>query len=164
MVRQYWNKGVDAARGVWQVFFNACRNPLCAIRRHGLDGCTLRLSQAFHKPREHLLPVSFASPHDGVCLVVHDDGDVLVPLAVAGLIDAVADQAIEAFAGVWFEILVHTMDAAPDRITFDAHVGCDSVLAQLQCHPRHHHVERLSEVGMWERQWHTGGMNAMLGA
>ncbi len=95
--------------------------------------------------------------------MIHDDGDTLVTLAVAGLIDADADQAIEAFAGVRFEILVRTVDAAADSVPLDAHVGCDSAFTQLQCHPRHHHVERLSEVGMRERPWHTGGMRHAAG-
>ena len=96
--------------------------------------------------------------------MIHNDGDVLVPLAVAGFVDANADKAVEALAGVWFEILVHTMDAAADSVPLDAHVRGNSALAQLQRHPRDHHVERLGEVGMGERPWNAGGMNAVLWA
>ena len=96
--------------------------------------------------------------------MIHNDGDVLVPLAVAGFVDANADKTVEALAGVWFEILVHTMDAAADSVPLDAHVRGNSALAQLQRHPRDHHVERLGEVGMGERPWNAGSMNAVLWA
>lgn len=157
-------EGVDAARGIRQVLLDARCNPLCAVRRHGLDGCALLFRQALHEPGEDVFPVALASPHDGVRLVVHDDGDVLVSLAVAGLVDADANKPVEALAGVRLEVLVRAMDATSDGVPLDAHVRGNGALAQLEGHPRHHHVERLRELRAREGPRHAGGMNAVLGA
>ena len=157
-------EGIDASGGVRKVLLNARRDPLCAIRCHGLDGGTLLFCQALHELGDNVFPVAFSGPYDSVCIVVHDDGDVLVPLAVARLVDADVDKAVEPFACVWFKMLVSAMDAAPDRVPFDAHVRSNSALAQLERHPRHDHVERLREAGTRERPRDAGSVDTMLEA
>ena len=49
-------------------------------------------------------------------------------------------------------------------VPLDAHVRGNGALAQLEGHPRHHHVERLRELRAREGPRHAGGMNAVLGA
>ena len=133
-------------------------------RCHCPYGCALFLGQAFHELGQDSLAVALAGPHDGVCLVVHDDGHVLVSLAVAGLVYADADKAVKAPFRVGLEVPVRSMDAAADRVPLDAHVGRDGALAQPQRHPCHSHVECPRELGARERPRDSCSVDAMLRA
>lgn len=58
-------------------------------------------------------------PDDGVGVMVGDDGDVLVALAVTGFIDADADEPVEAPRRIRLQILKGSGDAAADGLPVD---------------------------------------------
>lgn len=91
---------VYTAGTVRKILFNALIDPSCAVAGNHLYGCTLLWSKAFQKPGEDVLPVLVAGPDNGVCVVIHNDGDVLMPLAVADFVDTDVDKVIQPFRWV----------------------------------------------------------------
>lgn len=68
--------------------------------------------------------MTVANPYNSVGIVVHNNSDVLVAFAVAGLIDADVNQPIQTLCTLWFEIVKAPGNAAAYCLPVDTHVVC----------------------------------------
>lgn len=87
-------------------------------------------------------------PDDGVGVMVGDDGDVLVALAVTGLIDADADEPVEAPRRIRLQIPKGSGDAAADGLPVDQEEIGDGGARKMRGEPSRGAVEGGSEAGI----------------
>lgn len=99
---------------------DAVRDPPRAVACDDLDGLALLPRQLLEEEVEHLLAVALVRPHDRVRLVIDDDRDVAVALAVAGLVDADQLQPLVALLRVRLEHLPRELDEPTDSLPVDA--------------------------------------------
>ena len=121
---------VDAPLGVRAMLHDAVRDPPRAVAGDDLDGLALFPRQLLEEDVEHLLAVALVRPHDRVRLVVDDDRDVAVALAVAGLVDADQFQPLVAFLRVGLKHLPRELDEPTDCLPVDAQQLGDALLAE----------------------------------
>ena len=87
---------IDATLTVRRELVDAVCNPAGTITGDDLDAGQLLIAQ---RPIELLkdgFPVAIRDPDDRVGVVIDNHGDVLMPLAVACLVNSYADKAVEA--------------------------------------------------------------------
>ena len=110
---------IHASLSVGEILGHALVDPLGAVAGNGLDGAALFGCEHLEELLEHAPAVPFVRPDDGVGVMVDDDGDVLVAFAVAGFIDADADEPVEASRRIRLQILKGSRDAAADGLPVD---------------------------------------------
>ena len=98
-------KLVNAALTIWSEFIDALRDPLGAIAGNDLDAFQLFWRQLAVEGFQNGLAVSLRCPDNAVRVVVDDDRDVLVPLLVAGLINAYVYKVIEPAGAFRFDLI-----------------------------------------------------------
>ena len=76
-------------------------DPACTAAGDDLDTGQLLVRQSLVELLENRPAVAVSHPDNGIGVVVNDDGDVLMPLVVAGLIDTDADKAIQPSGTFW---------------------------------------------------------------
>ena len=84
-------------------------------------------------------------PDNGVGIVVQNDGDVLVPLLVAGLVNAYAYKTVQPTASVRFDFVECTGYAVAYGLPINAHVFRNRALGKISGKPSHHKVEILGK-------------------
>ena len=134
---------------------DAVRDPPRAVAGDDLDGLALLPRQLLEEEVEHLLAVALVRPHDRVRLVVDDDRDVAVALAVAGLVDADQLQPLVALLRVRLEHLPRELDEPTDSLPVDAQQLGDALLAEPALdEPRRQADEVPREAGAGLRPGH----------
>lgn len=103
-------------------------------------------------------------PDNSVCVVIRHNGDVFVPLLVAGLINANPDKTVQAAASVGFDLLERTGYAAPYGRPVDAHVFGNSALGKVYRQPAHCKVEVLCKAAAGIGPGHIGYNTAVFRA
>lgn len=88
-------EGIHAALAARSVLLGTFRDPFGSIASGDLDTGKLFRRQEAVELLQHLLAVPVRSPHDGVGIMIDDNSDVLVTLAVAGLINPDVDKTFE---------------------------------------------------------------------
>ena len=78
---------IYAARGVWEESFCACVDPFGSVTCNDLNLVTFLNWQEQAELFEYLESVSIVDPYDTVAIHVVDNGDILVPFFVTGLIN-----------------------------------------------------------------------------
>ena len=86
---------INAALAVRSKLVYTVGDPACTVAGDDLDTGQLLVRQSLVELLENRPAVAVSHPDHGIGVVVNDDGDVLMPLAVAGLIDTDADKAIQ---------------------------------------------------------------------
>lgn len=79
--------------------------------------------------------------------MVDDDGDVLVALAVAGFIDADADEPVEALRRIRLQMLTGSRDAAAHGLPVDLEEIGDGGARKMRGEPSRGAVEGGGEAG-----------------
>ena len=145
---------VDAAPGVRAEVLRRVGNPPRAVTGDEEDRRALLFRQLAEEHLDDLLAVALVRPDDGVRVVVDDNRDVAVPLAITGLVDADPHEAVESFLHVGFELVPDEVDEMSDRLPVDPQVLGDLLLAEPALdHPgrREREVRReaRSRLGPW---------------
>lgn len=145
---------IDAAPGVRAEVLRRVGNPPRAVAGDEEDRRALLFRQLAEEHLDDLLAVALVRPYDGVRVVVDDNRDVAVPLAITGLVDADPHEAVESFLHVGFELVPDEVDEMSDRLPVDPQVLGDLLLAEPALdHPgrREREVRReaRSRLGPW---------------
>ena len=90
--------------------------------------------------------MTVANPYDCVGIVVHNNSDVLVAFAVAGLIDANVNQPIQTLCTLWFEIAKAPENAAAYCLPVDTHVVCHGAPLQVFGQPGNSKIKSLVKL------------------
>ena len=105
------------------------------------------LAELLEEGLEHGLPVPLRAPDHAVGVVVEHDRHVLVALLVRSLVDADADQAVEAVPGLGVELVVDAPAYAADARPVDAHELGRGGLGGPACEPGDLLLELAREAG-----------------
>ena len=89
---------VHAALRVRAVFLDAVPYRPCPVARHQHYLLAAFGAEFLEEEFDCRLVMPLVNPHDLAVVVVHHDEHVLVPLAVAGLVDAYVHEAVERVA------------------------------------------------------------------
>ena len=147
---------IHAADAVGAVLFNGRRDPFGPVAGDDLNAAALLLGQALKEAIHNHFSMVGSCPNNGICVVIHDHGDVFVPLLVAGLINANPDKAVQAAASVWLDLLERTGYAAPYGRPVDAHVFGNGTLGKVYRQPAHCEVEVLCKAATGIGPGHIG--------
>ena len=96
-----------------------------------LDTGQLLVRQSLVELLENRPAVAVSHPDNGIGVVVNDDGDVLMPLVVAGFIDTDADKAIQPSGTFRFKVMQTSGDTTSDCLPVDAHEVCHGASGQV---------------------------------
>ena len=94
-------KRINAALAVRSKLVYTVGDPACTVAGDDLDTGQLLVRQSLVELLENRPAVAVSHPDNCIGVVVNDDGDVLMPLVVAGLIDTDADKAIQPSGTFW---------------------------------------------------------------
>ena len=156
---------VEASLRVGAVLRARVGYPPRAVARDDLDRRPLLRRQLLEELVDDLLAVALAGPYHRVRLVVHDGGDVAVPLPVARLVDPDLPQAVEALPNVRLEVAPHELHEPPDGLPVDVQpLGHAAPAEAALDHPRRRvgEVQREPRVGLRPR--HARRQHAVPGA
>lgn len=67
--------------------------------------------------------------------MIHNDGDVLMTLTIAGLVDTDVDKIVQPFRWVGFYVLPGSGDTSADSLPVDPQVFGNSTAVQVPGHP-----------------------------
>ena len=112
---------INAAFAVRSKLVYTVGDPVCTVAGDDLDTGRLLIRQSFVELLENRSAVAVSYPDHDIGVVVNNDGDVLMPLAVAGLIDTDADKAIQPSGTFRFKVLQTSEDTSSDCLPVDAH-------------------------------------------
>ena len=140
-------EGVHDPLGVGAVGLRELRYPARAVGRHHPYAGPLILAELLEEGLEHGLPVPLRAPDHAVGVVVEHDRHVLVALLVRSLVDADADQAVEAVPGLGIELVVDAPAYAADARPVDAHELGRGGLGGPACEPGDLLLELAREAG-----------------
>lgn len=155
-------EGINAACTVRKVFFNALVDPSGTVTGNNLYGCPLLWSKAFQKLGKDLFSVLVACPDNRIGIVVHYDGNVLVTLTIACLIDSDVDKVVQPFTWIRLNVFAGSCDAAGNGLPVDPEVLGYGAAAEILSHPGGSQIKALGESGIVERPWNGSNQNAVL--
>ena len=145
---------VDAAVRVRAVLLHRVGDPTCAVPGDDEDRLALLRGQLVEEEVQHLLAVPLVRPDDGVGVVVDDDRDVAVALAVARLVDADPHESVEPLLHVRLQLVPDEVDEPSDRVPVDPQMLGDLLLAEPAFdHPcrREREISREARSGLRPR-------------
>jgi hypothetical protein len=120
------------------------------------------LAEFVEEGADRLPQAPLADPDRVAGVVVGDDGEVLVALAVAHLVDADPNQSLQ--AGTVELPRYHPLDDVADRGPGDVEQVLHCGLVHLAGHPGHQVLEVTRESRVVLRPWNRLGYDAVLGA
>ena len=124
-------EGVDTALTVRREFIDTLRDPAGTVTGDNLYTGQLLIGKSLVELLQNGFSMTVANPYDSVGIVVHNNSDVLVAFAVAGLIDADVNQPIQTLCMLRFEIVKAPGNAAAYCLSVDTHVVCHGASGQI---------------------------------
>ena len=110
------------------------------------------------------LALPLMCPDNGVGLVGYDHGDVLVPFAVAGLIDADNTKPVQTVMQIRLDVLMYTGYDPANGVPGNTYIGSYSTLIELGCQPCGTVLELFGKSGIMECPGNAGNDHAVVGA
>lgn len=98
-------EGIDTALTIQRELIDTLRDPTGTVTSDNLYTGQLFIGKSLVEPLKDGFSMTVADPYNSVGIVVHNNSDVLVTFAVAGLIDADVNQPIQTFCTLRFEIV-----------------------------------------------------------
>jgi hypothetical protein len=111
------------------------RDPSGAVPGNDLYAGELFRCQLAVKLLQDLLSVPLGCPDDRVRIVVDDDSDVLVPLLVAGLIDAYVYEIIKPAGALRFYVIQRPVHTPSDGLPVNPHILRDNASREINGKP-----------------------------
>ena len=115
-------KGVNAPIAVRTVFLNGGGDLSGTVTGHDPDAAALFFRQAAKESVQNGFPMTGSSPDNSIGIMIHNDGNVLVPLLVACLVYADAYKIVQPAASVRFNLIECTGYAVPHGLPVNTHV------------------------------------------
>ena len=104
--------------------------------------------EKFEKLGEHTFAVTLAGPYDLALVVINDNGQVFVPLAITGFVNTYVHESVEAMLGVRVDILFHTADDRSDCVPGYPHKSRNHLFGAVLCKPCDLLLELIGEAAI----------------
>ncbi len=155
--------GVDAELRLGAALVDDLGNPRDGVGAHGLDSARPLGTRQVKESGQRLRVPSDFGPDDPPSVVVADDRQVVMALAVAHLVDADAAQARERVSTTP-DLVEGPRDDGADRAPRDAEQLADGRLRRAGDKPLDLVLKAGGEAGAWSCPQHPGGSRAVSGA
>ena len=106
--------------------------------------------------------MSLCGPYDCVCIVVHDNSDIFVPLPVTCFVNSNMNQTVEPFCPFGFDDIEDSGNAPSDGFPVDPHELGDDASRKADGAPADHHIEILGKMAAVVSPGNIGGYNTVL--
>ena len=114
-------KRINTAFSIRTVFIYTVSYPPCSIGTDTADRFTLLFCKRIEEPLQYFLSIADTAPYDGVCIVVHDDGHILVPFLIACFVNSDVDKVFKAIRSFSFKFCIDSADYLTYGVPFNTY-------------------------------------------
>ena len=157
-------EGIDTALTVRSEFIDTVSDSSGSVTCDDLDTAELLRCEDLVELLQNALAVAICDPDDLIGVMVDDDSDVLMPLAVACLVNANIDKTVESARALRFQVMQASRDTVAYGLPVDAHVAGYSAPGEIVGQPCYSQVEVSGEAAAGICPWHVGGHNTVFRA